>query len=206
LQRDSPEAKRAFREQILAARRNGYTAEQLRLYRKLHSADRIGKAFKKVCEAGVEADILELRLVDLPKYPFARKRRRWNPKDFRRLHQISKMLTDAGRYLEEFALLMAMAGPRDWPIHPLDIPSALRKISVGLEATLKSKWADDWRNFRQKTAYDKVPPLLDLVRKQTGRPHLPEMAILIGAAYKMPSLSADNLKVIDLRARQQLKR
>jgi hypothetical protein len=188
-----------FWAETVAHRRSCYTSEQRRIQQELNSDGRVGRAFRKLCAAGMDPESFELQLVEMPRYVMKRKHSLWTLRDFQRLNRITKELSKASKELEKFTLLMGFMGIKmKWPVNPLDVPKILRELSGCVDATAKSKLAKEWR---KKTAYDKIPELVNSVRKRTGGPHLAEIAVLVGAIYKMKSYSADNIKTIIHRGR-----
>ena len=181
--------------------RSLYTPEEQRIFEQLYSEGPVGRAFKKICNAGVEPAILERSLMSLTGYAMTRRHPTWPTRELQRLDRIGRTLSTMSIQLEPFLLLMSFRP--DWPIKPLQVPAVLKDLSVCIRATAVSKFAKKWPVL---TAYTEIPRVVFLVRKVTGRPHFAELATLIGAIYKMPSLSAANLKTIEGRGPRRFKR
>ena len=172
--------------------------------RQFHSCGEIGEAFQTLVKAGCHPNWLEQKILCLARYPLYGRRTRYGYAERRRLKRtISKMRSvaeDLGQMRALFVLMTFRA--RNWPIDR-DIPQLFEQVADWLQV---SESTVDPREISLFTASDRIPYLIDQVAHLTGRPHYPEMATLIGAAYGEPNFSEGQLKMFVRRAKATAKR
>lgn len=166
------------------------------LREQLRGRESVGRAFRVVCDAGCDAKWLERTLLSAPLFPWKRSKRRFKNSGRAQVDRIIAELECAARELQTHVRTLIVTGVKDWPVPPDELPSTLRGIASCLRKAMASP-----RRLREITAADRVPYIINTVRKQTGRPHYAEMATLLGAAYNLPEMNEDQLKVFVRRSR-----
>lgn len=66
------------------------------------------------------------------------------------------------------------------PVAGTEISELLKRIATRL---LRALQVQKLRSFRSLTAFTYVPPLMEEIRRQTGRAHYRDMGILLTAVY-----------------------
>jgi hypothetical protein len=148
-----------------------------------------------MCKAGCERVWLQTALLSLARYPLHPTRIKAFPiEEKRRMERVIRKLESARVDLERFDHSVFISGwPPQSPVELEHLFAQVEDLEFGLRHVAKTA------NPRVMTARDRVPYLLQVIKKATGRAHYPEMATLIGAAYNEPSFDAENLKMLDHR-------
>jgi hypothetical protein len=174
---------------------------QRQLSKELHGHGPVGQAFDAVCRAGCDADWLERALLTLARYPLERGHKVYGAKDKRRLTRVIRKIESAARELQRFGTLMLLSTVKEWPAPPQELPAFLGGIAYCLRESLASP--EKWAQVRQMTAADRLPYLIDVVRRSTGKPRYAHMATLIGAAYGETDFDETSLKMRISRRRRR---
>ena len=178
-----------------------------------NSKNPVGRAFKKLCDAGCDPQRLEHTLLGLKNYPFGRSQifTKNHAKQFEAV--IGDLESAAGR-LEQIPdllifvpLLADWPSLAKWPAAPKDNHerASLKELS-GLLRTIAKRLrkivsTSRLQRFRGITASHRLPRVIEQIRKGTnGKPYWAETAALVSAAYNR-SISAQHLKEIE-RSRQ----
>ena len=170
-----------------------------------NSKNPVGRAFKKLCDAGCDSQWLEHTLLGLKNYPFGRSQifTKNHAKQFEAV--IADLESAAGR-LEQIPDLLIFAplladwpSLAKWPTAPEDnherasvgeLSGLLRTIAKRLR---KIASTSRLQRFRGITASHRLPRVIEQIRKSTGKPHYADTAALVGAAYGI-SISPQHLK------------
>ena len=174
---------------------------QRQLSKELHGHGPVGQAFEDVCRAGCDASWLERVLLTLARYSLERGHKTYRAEDKRRLRRVIRKIESAARELQRFGTLMILSTVKEWPAPPQELPVLLGGIAYCLRESLVPP--QKWPHLRQMTAADRLPYLVDVVRRSTGKPRYAQMATLIGAAYREPDFDETNLKMRISRRRRR---
>jgi hypothetical protein len=175
------------------------------LSNEFHGRGTVGQAFQELCNAGCDEKWLERALLSSGDYfPFGRSRRVYSHKDKKGVEHAISNLESAAADLTQFisrtdTLFMHSTAVEDWPVPLLRIPPFLRGIAYCLRECLADTHLP---NFQGLNASFRLPYLINEVKRRTAghRPHYEQMATLIGAAYRKPNFSANDLKMLVSRS------
>jgi hypothetical protein len=181
------------------------------LSKKLHKPNSdVGRAFKRLRDAGCDPDWLEGMLLNLKDFPFGRAKK-FTKKDKRQFEEVIVDLESAAGQLDRVFLSTWFVLPGgDWgrlsyestmrndysvTISLKDLPALLRAISKFLRNGLRDGLQSHWQ-AKTMTASGFLPKFLASIRKRTGgRPYWIETTELVNAAYGK-SITPERLKQI----------
>jgi hypothetical protein len=166
----------------------------------------VGRAFKKLGDAGCDPRWLERTLLGLKKFPFGRSEK-LTRRHAEQFWGVVQGLESAAGKLERLPDIAFYSLPRDllpgnWPRGLVssfttsgdhdraELTELLRMLSTRLKDILNTPW-----RFRSSMASDFLPHFIERIRESTnGKPHWAETATLVGAAYGI-YISPQHLKL-----------
>jgi hypothetical protein len=183
-----------------------FQKHSLTLAARLDGKGTVGEAFRKVSRAGCNASDLKRWLLklqsELQMYSYERQRSHFTVDRRKKLERIAADLEYAAKELGGEAgiwifLLGDLRGDIMGPTPAREALDLVRKLALVTRKAIPSLGG-----VATITASLPITAIVGEVRRRTGRPHYPQMAILIGSACGLSDFGEEHLKMLIARRKR----